>query len=172
MPAPIILLSTISLNLATLSRLFLLGLSLALFSSVIHAQITQVQLLTFGKIVVLDNSVQYSLRVEPDGRVRRNAAFVLIEDPKPAIFHFSQLPANTSFSIQVDEENDGVTLFSEVGQPTALFTIQPFFSFSSYRTNQHGEAEVPMGGILTTSGDGKLYHDGTYYRSFNIFVNF
>lgn len=150
----------------------LLACYILLFSNVFAAQIIQVQPLNFGKVIILDNSYPSSIRIEPSGTVRKHDSFIIKEEPKPALFYFSQLPPHTNFSVKIDENNDGITKFSEHGKATALFTISPFFSVANYRTDDSGEAEVYMGGVLQTSGNGQLYHDGTYYKEFRILINF
>jgi hypothetical protein len=143
-----------------------------LLSTAYAATVTEVQSLRFGKIVVIENNAQHRMVVRPNGSIATAAKILIIEPGQPGIFQLNDFPASTSINASLNELADPTSSFSEGGVPTAQFQIEPFFDFTSYITDVNGQMDIPMGGNLTTSGNGQRYQDGVYYRYFNINFNY
>lgn len=141
-------------------------------------QVTQLQLLTFGRFALVRNDMPYRIVIAPHGGVSYDSAFVPDESetPRPAEYFFEGLPANTAFTLGVTMpvSPDGglaVTPAGPVSGPGGqLFTLSDFLvnNDNIMHTNGAGEGTIYVGATLTTTGNGLTYGSGSYTGQYQI----
>lgn len=154
-----------------IKNLLTLGLLFATFVSQ-AATVTEVKSLHFGKIVVVNNNQPSQLVIQVNGTVSAAPGIIIIDPGHPGRFQLDDFPPSTSITVSLDELSDPTSQFSESGIPTEQFKIEPYFAFSNYVTDSNGQLDIPLGGTLTTSGNGQSYKDGVYYRYFHVHINY
>lgn len=128
------------------------------------------QKLNFGTIAIKDNSQIWSLRLLSNGTISADNSIIILENGHIGQYFFYNLPPSSQISISI-LSGTGDTSFS--GSSTqAQFTIEPYLDFPTYYTNAFGELNLVIPAVLKTSGDGKTYSDGIYYRFFQLNINF
>lgn len=152
--------------------IFLVGFlsSLAFQIQPLKAAMTVVEPLSFGSIALKDNSQVWQLHQLSSGNVIVENGIIILEAGQAGEYFFYNLPPSTTIAITV-LDGTGDTDFSG-GTTATQFSIQPYLDFPTYNTNQHGELTLKMPGILKTSGNGLTYHDGVYYRFFQLDINY
>jgi len=139
----------------------LIVLALLLFQSFVHADIFELQALDFGTIAVTDNSSAASLTIDKFGNTTVSPHLLVVSQPIPGRFLIDNLAPNTGISISMSHNASTMT---------PLISSQEFFTFSltDYSdylvADANGEAELLIGGTITTSGSGSLNFAQTDYR--------
>ena len=115
--------------------------------------ITLLRALTFGDIVVLDNTAEQRVIVELDGTVRSDAGIYRRTQGSSGLFWLTGFPPSQSIAVQIDPiAGDGEGKIFTVG-----FTYFPLIT-----VDVNGEALFYFGAILTTSGDSTVYGGNAY----------
>lgn len=145
----------------------ILALSIVLSASFAHAQAVAVdQPLSFGKIVIVDFSLQANVTIQDNGGFSTNSNTFLLESPTRGEYTVTGADPNVLYSITVPTSvvltgpGGGFTLDNIVVGPAVLMT------------DVSGEDEFRLSGSLTSSGGGVSYGDGAYDDTFNIVLNF
>jgi hypothetical protein len=135
--------------------------ALLFFQSIGYAEIYEIQALDFGTIAVIDNSSAASMTIDKFGNTTVSAHLRIVSPPIPGHFLINDLPPSTGISINMSHNSNTMT---------PLSSSQEFFTFSltDYTdylvTDVNGEAELLIGGTITTSGSGSLNFAQTDYR--------
>lgn len=141
-----------------------------LFSPVLLSAplIEEQQSLDFGTLAVTANaSVSRFTYPYTDNNLNIEGQLVLVQRGRPGHYSFSGFPANTPLTVSVTS-----TTLSAGGTGTPeLLTIDDF-SFAELTTNAQGEAELWLGGRLSTSGNGGDYVDAAYSGSTQLRVDY
>jgi hypothetical protein len=151
-------------------QLLLSIVTLWLFSSLAWADITKEQSLDFGKIAVINNATSSTLSILSDGTQITDTNFVVLAPGQAGRYFLYNFPPSTALSITLSGGST-VSEFSGSPPPTQ-FSIEPYLDFGSYSTNALGELTLLVPGKLKTTGDSNPYIDGTYYRHFQLFINY
>jgi hypothetical protein len=134
---------------------------LLFFKFLAHGDILDVQPLNFGTIAVINNSAAASFTIDKFGNTTVSPQLRIVSPPSPGRFLINNLAPNTGISISMS--HNATTM-------TPLISSQEFFTFSltDYSdylvADANGEAELMIGGTITTSGSGSLNFAQTDYR--------
>lgn len=149
---------------------FFFGLWGLVWCSVALSGVSYEQEVKFGKLVVLDNSDVYTLSIQPDGRINAPPQIALINPGQPGRYLLYDFPANTQLNLSIANLPSG-SGFS-AGTTEAEFSMALFLTQSAWTTNALGEVLVEVGGSLSTSGDGKRYLNGEYFKNFQMKIDY
>jgi hypothetical protein len=133
---------------------------LLILQSVAHADIFEVQKLDFGTIAVIENNTSESLTIDKFGNTAVSAHLLVVSPPISGRFLIDSLAPNTGISVSMSHNASTMT---------PLISSQEFFTFSltDYSdylvADANGEAELLIGGTITTSGSGSLNFAQTDY---------
>lgn len=141
-----------------------------LLSESSYSAIAYEQKLTFGKVVIIDNDSVYQMIIQPDGQISSDSQIAIITPGKAGRYLLYDLPANTPLNLEIS--STPVASGFNNGVYDALFSFVLFLKQSNISTNSLGEANVEVGGVLKTSGDGKTYFDGEYYQVNQLIINY
>ena len=146
--------------------LLLLGLS----NTKAYAGVSFEQEVTFGKIVVLDNSATHTMTIQPNGSINASPQIAVIENGQPGRYLLYDFPINTQLTLSISELPTG-SGFS-AGTPDGAFSMSLFLTQYTWTTNALGEVLIEIGGSLSTSGDGKRYLNGEYFQNFQMNIDY
>lgn len=150
--------------------LILCLMGFALNSTNVKAEMRVDQPLTFGSLVIKDNSQAWTLRQQSNGTITAESGIIILQPGQVGQYFYYNLPASTQVAISIID-GTGNTQFA--GSATqAQFSIQPYLDIPTYTTNSFGELTLTLPAILKTSGNGLYYSDGTYYRFFKLSINY
>ncbi|MGC9386781.1 MAG: DUF4402 domain-containing protein [Hydrogenovibrio sp.] len=127
--------------------------------------------LNFGRIAIKDNNSLQTLRIRTNGHINKTDGIIVLEPGQPGRYFLYNFPANTTLDIQVLQPAVS-TGFSGSSPLQATFILLPQLELSQYTTNLLGEVTLPLGGELTTSGDGQPYSEGNYSDTYNLLINY
>ncbi|SBS26576.1 hypothetical protein MAQ5080_00557 [Marinomonas aquimarina] len=154
---------------AKLRKLTLL-LPLMLHLSTCFADIEEVTPLSFGSIVVLSNDSVESISINHNGIVSSTQAIMTVTPPTVGEFLLSNFPLNQRLFLSAQSiqstTNSAVYsteqfVMSNVDVPNVIFT------------DGNGNAQVNVGGTLSTSGSGnKSFVDTAYHIRFQLSVDY
>jgi len=132
--------------------------------------VTQVDKLSFGNIVVLDNSTISEITVSTQGKVTYTNDIRIIDLGHPAYFVLSEFTTYTQlFTVASVLTAESVSSYSGSQQ----FTLTNLTTASSVTTNATGIAEVIIGGTLQSSGSGtNMYYDDTYISTLQLIISY
>lgn len=128
------------------------------------------QSLSFGNIAIKDNSQSWSMRLQSNGSITVDNSIIVLEPGKVGKIFFYNLPPSTLVSVSIID-GTGETQFAGSATPNQ-FTVLPFLDFPTFTTNAFGEYLLTLPGVLQTSGNGSRYIDGSYYRYFELSINY
>ena len=140
-----------------------------LLGSVTGAQaqtLTQVQALTFGDGIVVDNSTQHEIVLSSDGSFTHDAEFIFGNIQPEGIYPLVAAPqsAPMTVTIRLDQNIDG---------PGQDFFLDNFDIDAPATTDVAGGATIRVGARMRTSGNGIPYNPSTSFTgSFTVEVNF
>lgn len=147
-----------------------LTIALCLLPFLSQADITVEKHLNFGKVAILDNATSSTITIFSNGTQSTHANIVAITKGYPGRYLLSNFPPSTQLSISL---SSGSTLSSFAGAPPPTqFYIEPYLDFSLWQTDALGEVTLLVPGNLRTTGDGNSYQDGTYYRYYDLTINY
>jgi len=139
-------------------------------SSYAFAAITQVDKLSFGTIVVLDNTATSEITVDVEGRVILTNQIRVIDLGHPAYFILSDYTIYTQLFTVASVLNAETASYNNNSQQFTLINVT---TAPSVTTNATGMAEVIIGGTLQTSGNGiNQYYDDTYTATIQLTVSY
>ena len=146
-------------------------LLLSLFSVNLHAGVFVQNKLSFGTVVVTDNSVVSSVSMNlSDGKtVATNKMLVLVPGQLGEFTLFGFTPY-----IELQITADFLTVKSNTnGEVTEQFTLDSLTTAPTVNTDADGKATLYIGGTLSTSGNGNNNYINTLYKgSYNIIVTY
>lgn len=123
---------------------------------------------TFGVLAIPSNSAVSELELPRSGRnVVVTGSIVLVSLGQPGRYLLSELPANMPVEISA---NDVDLTYAGVAGSEALQVDQ--YDTTDTVTNALGEAEIQLGAVLRTTGNGNLYEDGPYFGSTQLFLTY
>jgi len=119
--------------------------------------ITQLQALTFGDIVVIDNTAKQRVTVDMDGTVTSDAGIYRRTQGSSGLFWLTGFPPSISIVVEIDP-----VVLSVAGDGQGKIFTVGFSYFPLVTTDINGEALFDFGAILMTSGDGTVYGGDSY----------
>ena len=139
----------------------ILALAMLFVPVLLKAEIFELQALDFGTVAVVDNRTAGTLTIDKFGNTSVSSQLRVVSPPVPGRFLIDNLAPNTGISI---------SLAHNANTMNPLVTSQEFFTFtltdySDYLVaDANGEAELLVGGTITTSGSGSLNFAQTDYK--------
>ncbi|WP_299804435.1 DUF4402 domain-containing protein [uncultured Shewanella sp.] len=147
---------------------FILSLIFCLATLGVKAEVFFEQPLSFGTIVIRDNSIQSSVMVPTYGHSTSSGQLLIISPGKAAEMVITDYPPYVELSITPMLP---VTTTVASGD-TEQFTLSEIYIEQNIRTDGAGVASAKMGGKLTTSGNGKHYLNTSYQAVFYLDISY
>jgi hypothetical protein len=124
--------------------------------------------LEFGIFAIPSNSGVSEVELPRSGRnIGVTGSIVVISAGFPGRYLLSELPANTPIDISA---NDTELRYAGAGGSEVLRISQ--YDAASVVTNNQGETEIQLGGLLKTTGNGNFYEDGPYTGSTQLLLTY
>ncbi len=135
-----------------------------LISSVASATTIELdQALSFGDIVITDNSAAHPITVHLNGRVDYDPAFRVIRPGVPGILLLSGFFPNTH--VYVNSTIITAQSSTNIGVQTEQFNLSAVTTEPKIIIDRNGMGEIRVGGTLTTSGANVTNYVDTQYQS-------
>jgi hypothetical protein len=150
-------------------KFLLLCKLLLLYSSISYATVTPINELSFGTIVVRDNSSVGQISISSNNQISFTNELRVLDFGGRGEYFISDYPAFTQVFIAA------TILASDTSSPapsSQQFTLSSLTTEPSVTTNASGEATFFVGGVLETSGVNGFYYDTDYSVVYQITVNF
>lgn len=129
------------------------------------------QALSFGNIVITDNSAAHSITVYQNGRVDYGSAFRVIRPGVPGILLLSGFRPNTQ--VYISSTIISAQSATNIGVQTEQFHLSSVTTEPKVILDRNGMGEIRIGGTLTTSGvKGGNYVDTRYQSQFSITIDY
>lgn len=136
----------------------------------INAEVTIIQSLNFGKIVMTNNNFQASMIIDPVGNVQIIGGIAVLERGNHAVYELSNLPANTVLSPNVQVINSQM-IANISSEETFRLTLLP--NQNTLITDSTGSATLTVGGRIDSSGSGSIrFSDTDYESAIQITINY
>ncbi len=149
-------------------KIFIIALSFfaAIFSYTLAAKadITLVQKLRFGEVVITNNNNQHSITINTDGSFSHAGSIININDPQPGIYQIEDLVPNSIIQITATQSQP----LSAGGN---FFTLKDFQIVHS-NSDASGLANITLGATAQTSGNSASYDSRTYNGTIQIQINY
>lgn len=152
-------------------RTITISVGLLCLVSNLHAQsLEETQPLSFGTLVVLDNSTSGSVEIDEVGNVSISNHFATIESPQYGVVQLSGFPPNAElFITPIIMQSQ---LSADIVSPEQ-FTLSSINTVSSVVINSDGTDEIRVGGEITTSGSGSMnFADADFSASYSLTFNY
>ncbi len=133
-------------------------------------QIIEIRPISFGTVVVLDNSTVGSINIDAIGNVNISNHFAIIAPPLYGEFQLLNYPVNANLFLSggILQGQSSTPVFSP-----EQFTLTAVNVLGIVNIGNDGSAIIRAGGRLETSGSGSLsFGDTTYTSRIIITVNF
>ncbi|MBQ4831899.1 DUF4402 domain-containing protein [Pseudoalteromonas sp. MMG010] len=140
-----------------------------IFSCELSSQITVLQQLNFGTIVVAKNERVSSLELLPNGRSNITNDIHIVEAGEPAEILLDGLLPHQALSISHTASNTSLT---RVSASTPFFILNELVYNTDIVTNGHGTAVFNVGGKINTLGNGSHYTDETFSAQFQLIIEY
>ncbi|WDD99258.1 DUF4402 domain-containing protein [Thalassomonas actiniarum] len=155
----------------TFCQKLIFWVSILFFTLPAQATVTLIEDLSFGTIVVSDNSVVSDIIISRAGQTSIVNHIRVIEPGHPAEFALTDLPGNLEvFTSAVITQ--ATTSNPPPAPATEQFTISSPDIVASVTTNGSGFALVRVGATLSTSGNGGNYVDVQYQGTLQVTFNY
>lgn len=118
------------------------------------ADVSVLQKLRFGELIITDNNNKYDIVVNVDGSFGHSGEIISIEDPQPGIYEIDDLIPNTVITVTG-------TQIQPLTRSGNQFTLKDFQIINT-NSDPTGTASVTLGATAETSGNGVMYAGGTY----------
>ena len=130
-------------------------------------EIEELEPLDFGTVAIPANDEVSELALSRTGlSIRVEGTMIVVDRGSPARYRLSGFPANTNIEVELDE---ATITAGGTGIPEPL-RIEDY-DFNDVRTNDAGEAEIQLGGVMRTTGNGGDYEDAPYEGSTTLRVH-
>ncbi|MBG9997762.1 MULTISPECIES: DUF4402 domain-containing protein [Pseudoalteromonas] len=139
----------------------------ALFCTSAYSQITMIEPLDFGTIVVVKNEPGSSITVQKNGS-SSGVNVHIIKRGAPAELLFENFGARVQIYIT---DSGNYQKLSRINGGTQ-FTLDSLIYTNSITTNAYGMAVLAIGGKLVLSGDGESYLDDRYSTTIDITISY
>ncbi|MBF0218372.1 MAG: DUF4402 domain-containing protein [Gammaproteobacteria bacterium] len=126
------------------------------------------QRLDFGTFAIISNNAVSTLAVEATGHSVATGAIRLIEPGEPGIYRLLDYPPGQVLTISV---NAGLMTIPGVSSGPVM-AISQFYYPAVVIADINGDAQLVVGGMLQTSGDGQSYYDADYRSVLNIIISY
>lgn len=132
-------------------------------------EIELIQPLSFGTIVVGNNSNVSSIEISPIGNITTSNQIWLVEKGHHAEFVISGYPAYKQINVRAEIIDTDTSSSISGGEQFKLETVKtaPFVT-----TDITGKAKVYLGGTLRTTGNGHMYLNTDYSAQIQIELNY
>lgn len=146
--------------------IILFSFFVAVFSYSISAKadISLVQKLRFGEVVITNNNNQHSITVNTDGSFSHSGSIININDPQPGIYQIEDLVPNSIIYITATQSQP----LSAGGN---FFTLNNFQIVHS-NSDASGLTNITLGATAQTSGNSAPYDSQTYNGTIQIQINY
>lgn len=129
-----------------------------------HADISVLQKLRFGELIITDNDTCHTITVNPNGSFGHSDAIIKITDPQPGIYQIDDLIPNSVIHVNV-------TQIQPLSGGNNFFTLKDFQVIHT-NSDASGLTTVTLGATAETSGNGLPYDSRTYNGTLQIEINF
>lgn len=149
----------------------MLLLSILIFSiAQANADITEVKSVDFGEIAIVSNASVQQLEMDYLGNINIDPAIRIIKRGSPGVYRASGFAGNVQLFISANILNSTMN----PGTVSAEYPILTSLSVpASVFTLPNGTADIPVGGIVSTSGSNGLgYAEASYSANIQITINF
>jgi hypothetical protein len=136
----------------------------------LNAEITTIQSLNFGTIVVTNNNFQSSVIIDPVGNVQIIGGIAVIESGNHAVYQLSDLPPNTVITPNIQVINSQM-IANISSEETFRLTLLP--NQNTLISDSNGSATLTLGGRIDSSGNGSIrFSDTDYESTIQITINY
>lgn len=135
-----------------------------------QAQVREIQPMSFGSVVILDNSSVQSISIDELGNISYSSGIRIVQPGNPGIIEGLGYPANAQLFVtaNVAQGNTNSTVYSP-----EQFVLSTLHTATSVITESDGSFQLVVGGTLQTSGSGsRNFADTDYSATLTITVNF
>ncbi|MFT7356138.1 MAG: hypothetical protein ACI92T_003190 [Pseudoalteromonas distincta] len=134
----------------------------------VYGQVSVIEPLSFGTIVVVKNAPDTSVTLSPNGSITSKNIHIM-QVGQPAELLFEGLAPRIQITV-----NDfaSPTQFRRVNGGNEFTLSNLTFLPATVTTNAYGMATVKIGGQLTTSGNGLPYLDGSYSAIVEVTIDY
>lgn len=127
-----------------------------------HAEVTTIQSLNFGTLVVTNNSFRASVIIDPAGNIQVIGGIAVIDAGNNAVYELSNLPPNTI--VRPDFQVINSQMIGDINsEETFTLTLLP--NQNTLISDTNGTAILTLGGRIDTSGSGSIRFTDTNYES-------
>ncbi|RVT45428.1 hypothetical protein EMM73_13265 [Rheinheimera sediminis] len=133
---------------------YLLSIITLAFSFLATANVFVEQPLTFGQVVVLDNSTPHTLTVPAYGPVLSSSGLRMIKGGQPGIYTITGLEGPRAISLSVDLPVLSNSAFGSTDRFELTHLDMPDVVYS----NEAGEVQLRIGATVQTSGSGTTHY--------------
>jgi hypothetical protein len=139
------------------------------FVTPVKSEITELQALSFGTVVVISNTSPESFTIQKNGFINNSAGLRTMNNHQPAIFEVTDLNPNSFYNTTIDISTPS---FTPQGGSAETFTLSISDFDSRVQANAQGVLQIRVGGTITTSGNGILNFESTNFQTqYNITVS-
>ncbi len=147
------------------SHQFLVILCAVLFvSSHAQADVSILQKLRFGEVIITNNNMLYSISVNPDGSFGHAGSIIKITDPQPGIYQIDDLTPNALINVTA-------TQLQPLSGGGNFFTLKNFQVVHS-NSDASGLADITLGATAETSGNSLAYDSRTYNGTIQLQISY
>lgn len=139
-----------------------------LFMPQVYAQVTMLEQLNFGKLVISSNQTASSLTLLPSNTNSFTNHITLLEKGHVGQLLLEGFPAR--IQINVSDLVSEQSLNNTFGGPPLV--LNRLIYNSPVLTNSLGTALLRVGGQISTTGDGRSYNDGNYNTTVEVEISF
>ena len=134
-----------------------------------QATITETQAISFGTFALSNNNAVYTSTVQTNGTTSSDPEYLIFSDAVEGRWDLTNFPASTLLTINITS-GDLTLNGAGSGEP---FSVGSFDIFpSNTTTNASGALSIKIGAVLSTSGTGTMYADGSFSANGLLTVNF
>ncbi|MFC3120369.1 hypothetical protein [Agaribacter flavus] len=150
-------------------RVFIFALICLLCASG-KAQLLEVDPVDMGTVALADNNSVQTLSIDVFGNVVNSGGFRVIIDGQPGLYRATNLLPNVLYNVTVSVQNATMN----PNQASLEFFV---FDIPSYDqqvlTDVNGEADIRVGGRITTSGSGgRIFAEAPHVSAIQITIGF
>ncbi|MFC4699872.1 hypothetical protein ACFO4O_06870 [Glaciecola siphonariae] len=141
-----------------------------LLPTVVHAQLVEVRSVDFGEIAIVSNNSVQSIRMDYLGNINTDSSIRILRRGTPGLFRASGFAGNVQLFITSNILNSTMNPGVVSGEYPNLSTLNVP---PSVFTRSDGTADIPVGGTVSTSGNGSLtFADAVYSSNIQITIDF
>lgn len=134
--------------------IYLISFFIFFLSTLVSANVFIEQPLSFGKVVVLDNSEPHTLTVPAYGPVLSSVGLRMIQGGQPGIYTVTGLDGPRAIALSADLPVLSTTSYGSADRFELISLDMPAMVYS----NEAGEVQIRVGATIQTSGSGTTHY--------------